>query len=156
VALVNVAAEGVPKLGVTNVGELLKTRSPLPVSSEIIPASSDDVVEENCAKDPPVTANVPDVGRVTVVGPLVFSVTAAPEVVKFPPRERVVAVPDVDVNVMSCPDTVRFFDIEREEFAVIAKVNTGDPVLVLVTVSWLEPPSFKTRLAEVDLSCPRA
>jgi len=44
VPLVNVTELGVPKAGVTNVGELAKTKAPLPVSSEITPASSAEVV----------------------------------------------------------------------------------------------------------------
>ena len=44
VQLVNVPLVGVPKRGVVSVGDVAKTRSPEPVSSEITPASSDEVV----------------------------------------------------------------------------------------------------------------
>jgi hypothetical protein len=39
VALVRLMAEGVPRLGFTNVGDVAKTNEPEPVSSEITPAS---------------------------------------------------------------------------------------------------------------------
>ena len=44
VAFVNTKAEGVPNAGVTSVGEVPNTNNPEPVSSEIFPASSADVV----------------------------------------------------------------------------------------------------------------
>ena len=48
VALVNVAADGVPKLGVTRTGLFENTKLPVPVSSEIKVANCKDVVEANC------------------------------------------------------------------------------------------------------------
>ncbi len=39
VALVNVAEAGVPKAGVTKVGEVANTKAPVPVSSETTPAN---------------------------------------------------------------------------------------------------------------------
>ena len=44
VQLVNVPDAGVPNAGVTKVGDVAKTNAPLPVSSEIVPANSADVV----------------------------------------------------------------------------------------------------------------
>lgn len=44
VALVKTAADGVPKAGVTKVGLVAKTKVPEPVSSEIFPANSAEVV----------------------------------------------------------------------------------------------------------------
>ena len=43
VALVRTMVEGVPRLGVTKVGEVANTSAPLPVSSVTIPASSEEV-----------------------------------------------------------------------------------------------------------------
>jgi hypothetical protein len=47
VALLKFTDCGVPRIGVTRVGEFENTKLPVPVSSEIIPASSELVVEEN-------------------------------------------------------------------------------------------------------------
>ena len=47
VAFVNVPEVGVPRIGLTRVGEFENTKTPVPVSSEITPASSELVVEEN-------------------------------------------------------------------------------------------------------------
>jgi len=44
VQLVRVPEDGVPNAGVTRVGEVANTNAPLPVSSEITPASSEEVV----------------------------------------------------------------------------------------------------------------
>ena len=41
VAFVNTAADGVPRLGVTKVGEVANTKEPVPVSTEITPANTD-------------------------------------------------------------------------------------------------------------------
>ena len=54
--LVAVAA---PRLGVVREGLVAKTNAPEPVSSEITPASCEDVVAANCANVPPVVAIVP-------------------------------------------------------------------------------------------------
>jgi hypothetical protein len=40
-------ASAAPKVGVTSVGEVAKTRTPVPVSSEITPASWAEVVDAN-------------------------------------------------------------------------------------------------------------
>jgi hypothetical protein len=45
--LLMLVAVAAPRTGVTNVGVLAKTNAPDPVSSEITPASCEDVVEEN-------------------------------------------------------------------------------------------------------------
>ena len=44
VALVKTNADGVPNAGVVNEGEVPNTNAPLPVSSDITPASSEEVV----------------------------------------------------------------------------------------------------------------
>ena len=46
-ALVATSAEGVPRAGVTSVGLLANTNAPLPVSSDITPANSEEVVAAN-------------------------------------------------------------------------------------------------------------
>ena len=71
VALVNVTADGVPKLGVTKTGELENTTLPVPVSSEIRVARSADVVDANCERPfavsaSPVTAPVLPLTAVTL------------------------------------------------------------------------------------------
>jgi hypothetical protein len=63
VALVNVPDVGVPRIGLTNVGVLANTNAPVPVSSEITPASWEDVVAANCAKVLVVRATL-------IIGPL--------------------------------------------------------------------------------------
>jgi len=60
-------AVAAPRTGVTSVGVFAKTRAPVPVSSEITPASSDEVVAENTDSLFEVAARVPDVGKVTDV-----------------------------------------------------------------------------------------
>src|SRR3990167_3578574 len=52
VAFVSTHDDGVPRAGVTSVGEVANTNAPLPVSSEICPATPDDTVV-------PVNAEVP-------------------------------------------------------------------------------------------------
>ena len=47
VQFVNTPPAGVPNSGATNIGEVANTKLPLPVSSLILPANSDDVVEDN-------------------------------------------------------------------------------------------------------------
>jgi hypothetical protein len=48
-----------PKDGVVREGDVAKTNAPLPVSSEITPASCKEVVAANWARVPPVVAIVP-------------------------------------------------------------------------------------------------
>ncbi|UOF80688.1 ribonuclease E [Caudoviricetes sp.] len=62
VALVRTAADGVPSAGVTKVGLLANTSAPLPVSSEITPASSAEVVAECTDNLSVVTTSVLDAG----------------------------------------------------------------------------------------------
>jgi hypothetical protein len=57
VQLLRVPELGVPKAGVTSVGDVAKTSDPVPVSSEITPRSCDDVVDANCASVPLVKAS---------------------------------------------------------------------------------------------------
>ena len=49
----------VPKIGVVSVGLVAKHNNPDPVSFEITPASSAEVVAANCANVPDVTASPP-------------------------------------------------------------------------------------------------
>jgi hypothetical protein len=50
--LVSVTLEGVPSAGVINVGDVANTSAPEPVSSEMTPFSSSDVVAANWASVP--------------------------------------------------------------------------------------------------------
>jgi hypothetical protein len=80
-------ADGVPKLGVTRVGEFENTADPPPVSSLNTPANCADVVEANCesglATFPNVASNVDD-----------MSITGA-----VPPVDAILlVVPDTDVT----------------------------------------------------------
>ena len=52
------SADGVPRAGVTKVGEVAKTNAPLPVSSLITPASSADVVAAKAESLSVVTTSV--------------------------------------------------------------------------------------------------
>jgi hypothetical protein len=47
VQLVRVPEDGVPKAGVTRVGEVANTKAPLPVSSDMTPSNSAEVVAAN-------------------------------------------------------------------------------------------------------------
>ena len=77
VQLVSVPLVGVPRTGVTRVGVLAKTSAPVPVSSEITPASWDDVVDANwergfatrASPPPEIVAHVPSPLRYLVASP---------------------------------------------------------------------------------------
>jgi hypothetical protein len=86
VQLVRVPEDGVPKAGVTRVGEVANTKAPLPVSSDITPSNSEDVVAANTLSLLPVVVKVPAVGNVTLVAAVVVSVNPkAPTVVRVEP-----------------------------------------------------------------------
>ena len=70
VALVSTPLAGVPSAGVTNVGLLAKTNAPVPVSSEITPASSLDEVAANTLNLFPVSATVPLVAGSVITVPV--------------------------------------------------------------------------------------
>jgi hypothetical protein len=74
VQLVRVPEDGVPKAGVTRVGEVANTKAPLPVSSDITPSNSEDVVAANTLSLLPVVVKVPAVGNVTLVAAVVVRV----------------------------------------------------------------------------------
>ena len=74
VAFVSVTEAGVPRLGVTRVGLVAKTRDPEPVSSDITPLNSDDVVAEKSLNLFAPVVNVPLVGSVIFVEPVDVSV----------------------------------------------------------------------------------
>ena len=83
VQFVRVPEEGVPKTGVTRVGEVANTKDPVPVLSEITPANSEEVVAANTLSLLPVVVKVPAVGNVTLVVAVVVRVKLkAPEVAK--------------------------------------------------------------------------
>jgi hypothetical protein len=90
VQFVRVPEFGVPKTGVTRVGVLANTKAPVPVSSEMIPANSEDVVAANTLSLLPVVIKVPAVGKVTLVVAVVVSVKLlAPEVANVDPLANV-------------------------------------------------------------------
>jgi hypothetical protein len=88
VALDKTTALGVPRFGVTKVGLVANTASPVPVSSEIDSNNSAEVIELDL-----VPYNVPVVGRVTDVAAVDVKVVGnAPAVVKLPPKVTVLPV----------------------------------------------------------------
>jgi len=83
VQLVKVPDVGVPNNGVVRVGEVANTKSPLPVSSDITPANSEDEVAANTLSLLPVVVKVPAVGNVKLEAAVVVNVKAkAPTVVR--------------------------------------------------------------------------
>ena len=77
VMLVPINVEGVPKFGVTSVGDVPKTNEPVPVSSDITPNNCKDVVDANCdngldvkASPPPTALYVPSSDKNNVPPPL--------------------------------------------------------------------------------------
>jgi len=81
VQLVRVPEDGVPKAGVTRVGDVANTKRPLPVSSDITPANSAEEVAACTDNLLPEVISVPAVGNVTLVAAVVVSVKLkAPEV----------------------------------------------------------------------------
>lgn len=63
--MVRVPLVGVPSNGVVKVGLVAKTKAPVPVSSEMTPASCADVVAANWLRLPPVYATVPPAPNAT-------------------------------------------------------------------------------------------
>lgn len=107
-----------------NVGEVANTSNPLPVSSDITPANSDDDVDAKADNLLLVGANVPDVGNVTFVVPVVVNVNAfAPEVVRAP------------ANVMVLPDCCNVDALTVIVPPPEGGVRTNDGVLPLVIVA---------------------
>jgi hypothetical protein len=83
VQLVRVPEVGVPNNGVVRVGDVANTKRPLPVSSDITPANSEDEVAANTLSLLPVVVNVPAVGNVKLEAEVVVNVKAkAPTVVR--------------------------------------------------------------------------
>ena len=76
VELANAPKVAPPSMVVVNVGAVPNTSKPLPVSSLITPANSDDDVDANAESLSEVVAKVPVVGRVT----LVLAVVVTPRV----------------------------------------------------------------------------
>lgn len=118
VALVRVAADGVPKFGVVKVGLFANTSAPLPVSSLIIPASPVEVVVAVKAEVP-----LPMSSPVKVVAPV-------------PPYCAPIAepfqVPELIIPKLLRPDTVSLVEV------VVAKVVVALKVLVPVHVLLVE------------------
>jgi hypothetical protein len=83
VQLVRVPEVGVPNNGVVRVGDVANTKRPLPVSSDITPANSEDEVAVNTLSLLPVVVKVPAVGNVKLEAAVVVNVKAkAPTVVR--------------------------------------------------------------------------
>lgn len=80
VALVATNAEGVPRAGVTSVGELANTSAPLPVSSLITPASCAEVVAANCDNGLLVRASPPPGKLCHVAAVPLVAISACPVV----------------------------------------------------------------------------
>jgi hypothetical protein len=76
VQLVRVPEVGVPNNGVVRVGDVANTKRPLPVSSDITPANSEDEVAANTLSLLPVVVNVPAVGNVKLEAEVVVNVKA--------------------------------------------------------------------------------
>jgi hypothetical protein len=76
--LFTLVAEATPIFGVTSVGDVAKTRDPVPVSLLMTPRSSSDVVAANALSLSAVDARVPLVGSVTDVDPVAVNVTGNP------------------------------------------------------------------------------
>ena len=90
VQLVNVPEVGVPNNGVVRVGDVANTKSPVPVSSDITPANSEEEVAANTLSLLPVVVKVPAVGNVTLVAAVVVRVKLfAPEVTRVEPSANV-------------------------------------------------------------------
>jgi hypothetical protein len=104
VPLIDVAV-ATPRTGVTSVGVLANTKEPVPVSSEITPANSADVVAACTDNLSVVTTRVLDVGIVVelTVKPLTFD-TVAPDAIVVEPRVGAVYVAVVDITFQELPD----------------------------------------------------
>jgi len=90
VQLVRVPDVGVPNNGVVRVGDVANTKSPLPVSSDMTPANSDDEVAANTLSLLPVVVKVPAVGKVTLEAAVVVRVKLkAPAVARVEPSANV-------------------------------------------------------------------
>ena len=122
VSLFMVVAVAAPRVGVTKDGELLNTSNPEPVSSEITPANSADVVAEKALSLFEVVANRPEVGSVIDVAPVAVSVMAyAPDVVRFPAISRLPASFKVLAAFTTSSVSVLFAVSAVDEVAAIDK-----------------------------------
>jgi hypothetical protein len=173
VILLNDVPVATPNTGVTNVGLVANTKAPEPVSSDITPASCDEVVDSKAPKLFEVKAMVPEefgTVRVLVVEAVMFeswncnflvlsrsswkvvveSVKVllvrvwVPEVVATVESIDTVAVPEVVATEIPVPDVTDVV-LYVKEFQVL------DPLPILnfpVSVSNPISPEFKTVLAE--------
>jgi hypothetical protein len=128
VQLVKVPEPGVPNTGVMKVGVLLNTKRPVPVSSDITPANSEDVVAANTLSLLPVVVKVPAVGNVTLEAAVVVRVNAkAPDVV------RVELLANVSVAAVAGVVTVILFNFEANKLSAegtyfsVASEDTATP-----------------------------
>lgn len=102
VTLLTLVAVATPSTGVTKVGVVANTRFPLPVSSDIIPASSLELVAAKALSLLDVVASVPEVGSVTFVAPEeVRVILLAPEVINELPSANVKVADDAGVVIVT-------------------------------------------------------
>ena len=150
-------ASAAPKVGVTRVGELAKTRAPVPVSSEMTPASCAEVVEAKSPRLLERVASVPDVGRVRIVAPVVLRVIElAPVVMKASPKVTFLVAPAAIDNVSPPPNkielvfnvvlsfTVRVLPAPRVNVPELAEI-----VLPLIEVARAAPKVGVTKVGEL-------
>jgi len=134
VQLVRVPEPGVPNTGVMKVGVLLKTNRPLPLSSDITPANSAEVVAANTLSLLPVVVKVPAVGNVTLVVAVVVKVKLCPpEVAKVELFARVsVAAVAGAVTVILLNFVAKRLSADGTYFNVASEdTATPDPPFVL-------------------------
>jgi hypothetical protein len=137
VAFVNTAALGVPKAGVTNVGEVPNTNDPEPVSSETTPANSAEVVADKALILSVVTTNVFEEGMEV---PLILVAVATPNagVVKVGFVKVLFVSVSVPAKVARVPETagkviaVLVPATAGAEIVAVPDVEPENPTLVAV------------------------
>lgn len=103
VAFVRVPDDGVPSAGVTRVGEVAKTKAPLPVSSEITPANWLLVVAANCESGFDVSASPPPPPPLALI--VILSALGSVVIVTFVPATKVSVSPVESATTLLCPET---------------------------------------------------
>lgn len=128
VQFVSVPEDGVPKAGVTKVGDVAKTRFPEPVSSEITLANWDDVVAAKTPKLLPVVVNVPALGKVTLVFADIVNVVAKPPIVLKIDVSASQSVAPVDAAVKNILLTLKTLKLSVEgTYLRVASEETATP-----------------------------
>jgi hypothetical protein len=152
VALVKVALVGVPSMGVTKVGEVLYTNTPVPVSLLITPANCALVVLANCDKGlatfPSNASNVAEISNTGVVPPVDVTLLVVPLTeVTVPPPAGVAHVPSPrqKVELLALVPLLRFV---TGKFPVTPVVN-GSPVALVKTAAVGVPRAGVVNVGEV-------